>query len=269
MGQRHARDLGTAELPAGLRPCRACDPEAVARRTGAGRGRDAPAFRVARSRGTRRLDRGSDSRALAPEGRPRAAATATRVAHRRRAARAARARRRRAAVLRAAGHRARRRPGTTGARLPLRQSRVGPAATGAAVRLQAPDRVLQTRARAGVRLLRPPVTRRRSLPRACRPEGRPRRGRAAHSPLHPGAEGRAATSTRSSRRRPRAWPASSASNASSEPKARARADACPARPCPGDSPRAMSHRDMSWGQSPGHVSFGQPSTRLGGQGLPG
>ena len=83
-------------------------------------------------------------------------------------------RRRRRAVLRRRRARARRRRRAAGARLAVRQHRLGPAAARARLRLPARDRGLQARARARLRLLRPPAARRRPLRRPRRPEVRPR-----------------------------------------------------------------------------------------------
>ena len=84
-----------------------------------------------------------------------------------------------------------------------------------AVRLRPPDRGLQARARAGVRLLRAAAARRRPPRRPRRPEGGPRARRAADQALHARA-GRAPPPRRAARaRRRRGWRARSGSSPSS------------------------------------------------------
>ena len=82
-----------------------------------------------------------------------------------------------------------------GAPLPVRQPRLGPHLPRAGLRLPSRDRGLQARARAGLRLLRPAAPAPRPPRRPRRPEARPRRGRAPHQGLPPGARQSGATST--------------------------------------------------------------------------
>ena len=129
------------------------------------------------------------------DGGAKAVRPARRRARRRGPPRAGRGRRRRPAGRRPGGRRPRRRTGRARAPLPVRQPDVGPAVPPPALRLRPPDRGLQARARAGLRVLRPAAPHRRPLRRPRRPEGRPGDAASSRSGASPPSPGSGAGST--------------------------------------------------------------------------
>ena len=168
---RRARRRRAPGLPAPLRPPRAGAAAGDPRRAEPVRAGEAPRARAPRRSRARSLDRGGRRRALAVEGRDRAGPARRRRARRRRHPRAPRRRRRRSSSPCRRRHRAR--PSgadAAGAPLAVRQPALGPAVRAARARLRSPDRGLQARARAAVRLLRAAVPPRRQHRRPRRPQ---------------------------------------------------------------------------------------------------
>jgi hypothetical protein len=87
VGPRDARRRRPSVVPAPLRPCGTRDPQRLPRRAGPRRGRDAAHARAPRHSRAGRADRAGDPRALAAQGRPRAAPPPRPRARRRRARR--------------------------------------------------------------------------------------------------------------------------------------------------------------------------------------